>query len=642
MKVRVSRNLAVILVIDLVLMGISFYLAHLIRFEFDIPERFQASFRYLLPWVLGAKLASFYFFDLYRGMWRYTSLNDLFNVVKAVSAGSLVAVVLVLYLTRFEDVSRSVFILDWCFSIILAASLRLGVRILFEQFTEEVRFPDIFRVLSRIFRRKPVGAKGLLIIGAGDCGEKICREIREDASLSYHVQGFLDDDPAKTGRQIHGAPILGGIDEVLKVVDGLKTDEIIIAIPSLKADRMRQVIALCKQTGIDFKTLPSIGELINGRVSIKLVRDVEYRDLLGREQVMLDKDKIGGYLGGKCVLVTGAAGSIGRGLCTQICGYDPDTLILFEKAESPLYELDLELRCGFPHIRIVPVLGDVSHYRDLAVLFETYRPRIVFHAAAYKHVPMLESHPWKAVENNIAGTENLVQAAVTYPCEKFVFVSTDKAVNPTSVMGASKRVAEIIIQKTSREHKHGPRFIIVRFGNVIGSIGSVIPLFKRQIQQGGPVTVTHPDMTRYFMLISEACQLILQAGAMGEGGEIFVLEMGQPVRIDNMARDLIRFFGHEPDKDIPVVYTGLRPGEKLFEELMTADERVVPTDHSKILVFRSREDNFDALPANLNRLKKAAAAFPAADELKRILRQMVPEYRPHGADGPSAGTETRE
>jgi FlaA1/EpsC-like NDP-sugar epimerase len=633
MRIMVSRNLAVILVMDMILMGISFYLAHLIRFDFDIPQRFQSNFQVLLPWALGSKLACFYLFGLYRGMWRYTSLNDLFNVVKAVSTGSLVAVVLILYFNRFQDVSRSVFILDWCFSIILLAALRLGVRILFEKFTEEVHFQDFFQVLARMFRRNPADSKGVLIIGAGDCGEKICREIREDAGLKYHVQGFLDDDPKKIGRQIHGIPILESIDKIQLVVDATRADEIIIAIPTLKAERMRHIISLCKKTGIDFKTVPSMGELINGRVSINLVRNVEYRDLLGREQVMLDQDKIGDYLGGRTVLVTGAAGSIGKGLCLQICRYAPQTLILFEKAESPLYELDLALKRQFSHIIVIPVLGDVQHGSDLDLLFETVKPQIVFHAAAYKHVPMLENYPWKAVENNIIGTENVIQAAVKYHCERFVFVSTDKAVNPANVMGASKRVAEIIIQNASRRKDINTRFIIVRFGNVIGSAGSVIPLFKWQIKQGGPVTVTHPDMTRYFMLISEACQLILQAGAMGAGGEIFVLEMGKPVKIDSMARDLIRFSGYEPDIDISVVYTGLRPGEKLFEELMTADERVVPTEHQKILIFRTMEENGSAFSSNLAALKNEVTGNSRnIHHIKKILKQIVPEYQPRDCE----------
>jgi FlaA1/EpsC-like NDP-sugar epimerase len=635
MRVIISRNLYIILVIDIFLLCLSFYLAHLIRFDFQIPDHLLENLLGLMIWVVAIKLICFYRFNLYRGMWRYTGLNDLFNVVKAMTVGGLVAISFVLYLNRFEGVSRSVFIIDWCLGIIFIASLRICTRLAFEQFTQEVSFQDLIGAVARIFKKKIRNTKGVLIIGAGDCGEKICREIREDASLKYHVEGFLDDDPAKIGRQIHGVPVLDRIEGVERTAIATKADEIIIAIPSLGTGRIRQIVEYCKKAEISFKTVPSMGELINGKVTINSVREVEYRDLLGRKPVQLDRDRIGQYLTGTCVMVTGAGGSIGQGLCRQVCRYSPQTLVLLERAESPLFEIDLELKREFAHIEIIPMLADIQDMGELEKIFERWRPAIVFHAAAYKHVPMLEAHPWKAIDNNIVGTENMVRVAQQFNCDKFVFVSTDKAVNPANVMGTSKRIAELIVQNypsqtslsQSSSQSSKTSFITVRFGNVIGSVGSVIPLFKKQIKEGGPVTVTHPDMVRYFMLIPEACQLILQAGAMGKGGEIFVLEMGKPVRIDDMARDLIRFSGFEPDQDIHIEYTGLRPGEKLYEELITADENVVPTDHQKIMVLNGNKIDMTAVYGFIEELK-AISIYRDRDQIVGLLKQVVPEYTP--------------
>jgi len=627
MRVIISRNLYIILTIDIIFLCLSFFLAHLVRFDFQIPGLFMEKLWVLLPWVIGVKLLCFYFFDLYRGMWRYTGLTDLFNVGKAMTAGSIVIVFLILYMNRFEGVSRSVFIIDWCFSIILISGVRVSTRIVFEQFTEDISFQDLFWTAAKIFKKKPANSKGVIIIGAGDCGEKICREIKEDASLQYHVEGFLDDDPGKIGRQIHGVPVLDRIEMVEAVSSMKKADEIIIAIPTLQSRRMRQIINSCKEADINFKTVPSMGELINGQVTIKSVRDVEYRDLLGRKPVELDKERIGNYLSGKCVVVTGAGGSIGQGLCRQVCRYSPRRLVLLERAESPLYEIDLELGKEFKHIDIVPMLADIQDRNEIENIFRKFSPEIVFHAAAYKHVPMLEAHPWKAVDNNIAGTENMVHVADKFNCDRFVFVSTDKAVNPANVMGTSKRVAELIVQNHNLDNHSKTSFITVRFGNVIGSVGSVIPLFKKQIEAGGPVTVTHPDIIRYFMLIPEACQLILQAGAMGRGGEIFVLEMGKPVKIDDMARDLIKFSGFVPDQDIQIEYTGLRPGEKLYEELMTKDENVIPTDHQKIMVLSGDKLDMDQIYHNIELLKNCSI-HRDMDQIVNLLKMIVPEYTP--------------
>lgn len=626
MKILVSRNLFVVLALDFILLCGSFYLAHLIRYDGLNGQLWLShSFLHILPWLLGTKFLCFYFFDLYKGMWRYTGFDDLISIFKAASVSSFIIITIVLYGTRFESISRSVFVIDWCLTVLSIACLRLLVRFCFEEFTEKVTFRDVQNLFLRIFRKNAGKGKGTLIIGAGDYGRKICREFNENPSIQSYVLGFLDDDPAKINRKIHGVPILNVIDNLEQTVKMTGAKDVIIAIPSLNADKMRHIMELCKKACVNFKTVPNLGELIDGKIDVSSIRNVEYRDLLGREPVKLDKEKIGIYIKDKCILVTGAGGSIGTGLCRQICIYSPKTLVLFERAESPLFEIDHEIKKKFKNINIIPVLGDIQDKDELINVFRQTRPDIIFHTAAYKHVPMLEHHPWKAVENNIFGTRNLVEVTRTFQCEKFVFVSTDKAVNPTSVMGTSKRISELLIQEASCSQGASTAFMTVRFGNVIGSVGSVIPLFKKQIAELGPVTVTHKDMVRYFMLIPEACQLILQAGAMGKGGETFILEMGNPVNIDAMARDLIRFSGLEPDVDIKIEYIGLRPGEKLYEELMTNKEAVIPTDHDKILALNTNCTNMKTLNGKLDILKELASHRDGSG-IRAIMKTIVPEY----------------
>jgi len=625
MRVKLNSNFFIVVAMDILLLFCSLWLAHLIRFDFVIPESFWNSLVFILPYVLCIKLACFYFFDLYKGMWRYTSLNDLINIVKASTVSSFCIIVVILYVNRFESISRSVFVIDWCLTILFVIGLRIFTRLCFSQFTETIGYEELKNAVLQIFKINRKQGKSVLIIGAGDSAEMVCREFRENASIQSYVIGFLDDDITKIGKKIHGISVLGSINNLVNIVDSTGAEEAIIAIPSASSKRMKQIVSLCKESGINFKTVPDMGELIDGKIKISSIRNVEYRDLLGRKPVKLDQLEIGKYLSNKNVLVTGAAGSIGTGLCRQICRYSPKRIILFERAESPLYELDLELKKSSPHIEIIPVLGDIQNKEELYNIFEMYNPSIIFHAAAYKHVPMLEEFPWKAVENNIFGTKNLVTIADQFKCEKFVFVSTDKAVNPFNVMGTSKRISEMIVQNQNIIEHSNTSFMTVRFGNVIGSVGSVIPLFKRQIQEGGPVTVTHPDIIRYFMLIPEACQLILQAGSMGRGGEIYILEMGEPVKIDNMARELIKFSGFEPDVDIKIEYTGLRPGEKLFEELMTDQENVIPTDHKKILVLNSAKVDLGILNGRLEELK-VEAKNRNAENIRNSLKKIVPEY----------------
>jgi FlaA1/EpsC-like NDP-sugar epimerase len=624
-----NKNFLIIFVADLLLLTAALYTAFLIRFEFSIPSFFMTSFLHMLPYVLLTKIASFYFFDLYRGMWRYTSISDLLNIIKAATASSLLIVAFIVFKTRFIGYSRSVFLIDWFLTILFIAGLRLIVRLFFESYSSDTSGRRARPSLAGMLSRKRKNAKKLLVIGAGDCGEKIFREIQNNSSLPYRTVGFLDDNRNKIGRKIHGVPVLGLISEIGAAVKKVNADEVLIAIPSATGQQMREIVEHCKDSGIPFKTVPGYGELIDGRVSVKAIRDVAYQDLLGRDAVKLDEKGIGAYIEGNCVMITGAGGSIGSELCRQVCRFNPKEVVLYERAESPLYEIELELKRNFNHVRIVPVLGDVQSSDHLFKTFDAYAPRTVFHAAAYKHVPMMEMQPWKAVENNILGTANLVNTVNKFNIDRFVFVSTDKAVRPTNVMGASKRVAEMLIQCQNDEPHSETKFAIVRFGNVVGSVGSVVPLFRRQIETGGPVTVTHPDVTRYFMTIPEACQLILQAGALcSEQVEVFVLDMGQPVKIADMARDLIRLSGFEPDADIKIDYIGLRPGEKLYEELITEGEGIVPTSHKKIMTLRGEVCSLSQINGKIDKLGQLATE-QNAEKIKATLREIVADYQPY-------------
>ena len=624
---RFYPNLLIIQLLDAALIVLSIYASYQFRFEFDVPAYFQANLQQIIPVVVFTKLAVFHFFDLYRGMWRYTSINDLLNIIKASVSSSLILISGILLLTRFQGFSRSVFLIDIGFTIILIGGLRLFIRFYFERFGNgqtDIGFTDVLR---QLFVRGNTARKHLLIIGAGDCSEKLYREIRDNADLGYRVIGFLDDDPVKWGMKIHGLPVLGAIDRIETVQSEHLVEEAIIAIPSADSQQMRRIIKLCADSGVTFKTVPSYAELINGSVSIKEIRDVAYRDLLGREVVQLSEDRIRAYLTGDHIMVTGAGGSIGSELCRQVARFAPQRIVLFERAESPLFDIETELRSRYPQIEIVPVLGDVCDAGLLAATMNKFRPRTIFHAAAYKHVPMLEAQPWKAVDNNILGTLRLIEAALEHPVDRFVFVSTDKAVRPVNVMGASKRVSERWLTCQASRQSLSTKFMIVRFGNVVGSVGSVVPLFKKQIAAGGPVTVTHPEATRFFMTIPEACQLILQAGAMGQGGETFCLDMGTAVKIDEMARDLIKLSGFEPEADIPIEYTGLRQGEKLHEELITEDENLIPTEHDKIRMLKAQACNLQELKETIEELIDISQTREARS-IRHKLMEIVPDYKP--------------
>jgi FlaA1/EpsC-like NDP-sugar epimerase len=548
-------------------------------------------------------------------MWRYTSLTDLIEIGKAVTISSIIIVLLILFANRAAGFSRSVFILDWGLTLFLISGSRACIRVYFW-----------FGAGEENIRNNSKGKK-LLIIGAGDAGEKICREIHDNPHIGYRVMGYIDDEPLKINRKIHGIPVLGNRDQIQYFAEKTGAEELLIAMPSISSRDMRSIVALCKKTGVPFKTVPGMGELIDGKVTVKAIRDVSYNDLLGREPVNLDEERIGRFLKGKRVLITGAGGSIGSELCRQVCRYSPEAIILYERAESPLYEIELELKENYQYVRIVPRLADILDIRQLKMVFDEERPNVVLHAAAYKHVPMLELNPWEAMRNNVIGTRNVIESAREFKVGRFVLVSTDKAVRPVNVMGASKRIAELLVQAQNGRGLSDISFITVRFGNVVGSVGSVVPLFKRQIEKGGPVTVTHPDITRYFMTIPEACQLILQAGSMGEGGEIFILEMGIPIKIADMAEDLIRLSGFEPHVDIDIRYIGLRPGEKLMEELITDGEGIVETSHEKIMVLKGQTCEIEKLNSRIDEIMELVAKEDG-EGIKRKLREMLPEYAP--------------
>jgi len=467
------------------------------------------------------------------------------------------------------------------------------------------------------------GLKRFLIVGAGDAGEALLREIMRMRFEQYDVVGFIDDDLAKQGFNIHGISVLGTVEQLAQICQKEKIDEIAIAMPSATHKELRRVVQICQGTKIRFRTVPSITDIASGRFKVSEIRDVDIDDLLGRDVVQLELDMIERFLKDKVILVTGAGGSIGSEMCRQVCNFGPKQLLLIEQAENPLFYIERELRDSFPDVATEALVCNITNRARVEQVFEKYRPEVVIHAAAHKHVPLMETNPGEAVKNNIVGTRNVADAADAYGAGDFVMISTDKAVNPTSIMGSSKRVAEMYIQdlnNTSKTH-----FVTVRFGNVLGSEGSVVPIFNKQIAAGGPVTITHPEMKRYFMTIPEASQLVLQAATMGQGGEIFVLDMGEPVRIVDLAKELITLSGFRPGEDIEMVFTGLRPGEKLFEELSIAGEDMLATRHPKIAAWKNIPKDRQTLRAEIDKLI-AIADSQDYDKIVESIKQLIPEY----------------
>lgn len=574
-KVEARHKVYALVLIDATAILLSGLLAIYLRFEFRLPIAYVRRYLWLALLEVPLRIVIYSFFDLYRRLWRYASVRELVSIVAAVSLGSGLMMVAV-HVPPFVGFPRSVVVLSWFLNVCFVGGSRFAIRLRQELMSKRVN--SYGSKNSRVTR--------VLIVGAGAAGTIMLREIQRYPDGGYEVVGFVDDDPHKTGFHISGIPVLGTTDDAGRLVKEHRVDEIVIAIPSLSHEGMRNLVRKLKPLGVRLRTVPRLVDLVNGQFTLANVRDVQIEDLLRRDEVKVDLEAMSGYLKGQVILVTGAGGSIGSELCRQICRFAPKQLLLLGRGENGIYEIHLELREQFPDLDLVPIIADVRDRDRVFHIFEKYKPSVVFHAAAHKHVPLMESNPEEAVTNNVFGTRNVAEAADHVGTQRFVNISTDKAVNPTSVMGASKRLAEIVVQMIGR--KSSTKFVSVRFGNVLGSRGSVVPLFERQIRKGGPVTVTHPDMKRYFMTIPEAVQLVIQAGAMGKGGEVFVLDMGEPVKIVDIAKDLIRLHGFEPGVDIEIKFCGMRPGEKLFEELLTAEEGTDATAHERIFVARGK------------------------------------------------------
>ncbi len=592
---------------DILMIPAAWYLAYWLRFNLGtIPENSLQVATLMLPVVVLCQSISYFVFGLYRGIWRFASLYDFIRIGKSVYVGALIATLVIFAITGMQHVPRSVIPL---YMILLFVFLG-GNRALYRSFKDQ--------------RMRVSGGKRVLIIGAGESAQMLARDMLQHAQGEYLPVGMIDDDPDKLNREIHGIKVLGGFEDIPDVTEQQSVDLVVIAIPSLSSARMQSLVSICESAGTEFKTVPRLEDLISGQVTVSSIQEVSIEDLLGREKIELDRALMQTGLSGKVIMVTGGGGSIGTELCRQVAGFAPDALIIFERSEFSLYRIQTELERRYPQLNLVSVLGDVCDRQVVENVTQHYRPDMIFHAAAYKHVPILQAHPAEAVKNNITGTRIAAEAASQFNCDKFVFISTDKAVNPTSILGATKRTGEIYCEGMNTVSS--TRFITVRFGNVLGSDGSVVPLFREQVRAGGPLTVTHPDMTRYFMTIREACQLILQASVVEEEGGIYVLDMGDPVRIDYLAEQMIRLSGKAPGKDIEIRYVGLRPGEKLYEELFYDDESKERTGNDK--VFRARH-----VPADWRKVKQVIARLEQSlvtvedHEIKRLLAELVPQYK---------------
>ena len=589
--------------------------AYLLRLNFELSASFLAEVSRALFWIVPLQMAVFWRFGLYRGIWRYASLHDLHRIVLAVLLAGLL-IPFVLWMSHLDLlVPRAVLVLNPLLLILMMG----GGRLLYRVWKE-----------TGFYRRLKMSAEPVLVLGAGDAAVMLAKDLAKNPT--WQLVGFLDDDAGKQGCTLNGAKVLGRLDELAHWVEHFDIEHVIIAMPSGTHQQRKRAIQLCNQAKVKTLTVPSLDDLMDGKVAVSQLRAVELDDLLGRDPVVLDDAGLHGLLTGKVVMVTGAGGSIGSELCRQIARFGPAKLVLFELGEFALYTIEQELQQIFPHLDCAYLVGDVRDAARVAEVLQQHQPAVLFHAAAYKHVPLMELHnAWQAIRNNVLGTWTVARAAQQHGVGKFVMISTDKAVNPTNVMGASKRLAEMVcqaLQPPCAQMVVGEpctRFVIVRFGNVLGSNGSVIPKFRAQIAQGGPVTVTHPEITRYFMSIPEAAQLVMQAGLMGQGGEIFVLDMGEPVRIVDLAKDLIRLSGFTED-DIKIEFTGLRPGEKLYEELLADNEHTLPTHHPKLRIAQARTVSDSEMQNLLGWINSDMASTDK--EVRERLHDWVPEYTP--------------
>jgi len=589
----------------------TFYLAFWIRFldEGFLFPRYLSIFKQALPLVVIVYFISFLLFGLYKGLWRYASINELIRILKAITVGALGVVVGMVFVLGLRAFPRSVFIIHPLLLFFGVGVSRLGIR--------------VYRRILPALISGVSDYKRVVLVGAGDAGEMMLREIQRRPQGGYKVVGFVDDNVKKINRDIHGVKILGPVNALPRIAKEKYVDEIVIAISSATREEMRRIIEVCIKTNLPYKTIPSLSDVVDGKVSFNEIRKVEARDLLSREVVKLDLERISHYVSGKRILITGAGGSIGSELCKQLTRFNPKQLILFARGEFSLYNIERELRERYTSIEVTAVIGNIKDEKRTRFVLGRYQPEVIFHTAAHKHVPLMEFNPCEAVKNNVAGSRILMEAAEDCGVKHFVLISTDKAVDPASFMGASKRVAELLLQAIAGKSKC--RFSAVRFGNVLESRGSVIPLLKEQIKKGGPLMVTHPEISRYFMTTSEASQLVIQAGAMGNGGEIFVLDMGSPIKIIDLARDLIRLSGFEPEKDIKIEIIGLRPGEKLCEELVAKNERTEATWHGKILLIKPNQVDARELREKVTELENLAVEEDIQGITKKI-KEIVPEF----------------
>lgn len=596
--------------LDIISVILAAFISIYLRFDSDkIPANYLSLLISYMPLTVVIYLISFYLFKLYGRIWRYASATELIAIVMANIAASTAWYFISLYIGAV--LPRSLYVFTGLLLIFFIGGSRLSLRF-YSYVMNKPKYRQIQRKKNKV-----------LIIGAGDAGAMLLREIERYHIANRQVVGFIDDDKNKTGKILLGVKVLGTRNELVKIASEKGIDEIIIAMPSVKGKEIKAIISICKETNCKLTILPGLYEIIEGKVSISQLRPVDIEDLLGRDPVKLDTTAVKEYLAGKIVLITGAGGSIGSEIVRQVAKMQPKKLLLLGKGENSIYEISQELKINSPEVKTVPIIADIRDKERIKAIMDYFEPQVVFHAAAHKHVPLMEYQPAEAVRNNILGTKVVADEAAAHNVETFVMISTDKAVNPTSVMGCTKRVAEMYVQSMNKNS--GTRFVAVRFGNVLGSRGSVIPLFKKQIAKGGPVTVTHPDMKRYFMTIPEASQLVLQAGAMAKGGEVFVLDMGEPVRIYDLAKDLITLSGLIPDKDIEIKVTGLRPGEKLFEELLSAEDGTEKTTHKKIFTARIKEID----KAGLDREISNILEITDGEEVVAALQKIVPTYTPN-------------
>ncbi|MCY6370515.1 polysaccharide biosynthesis protein [Clostridium ganghwense] len=603
------------LVLDIILVSISLYFALLLRFDFKIPGEYITFLKLSIIPVILITIFCNKVFNLYDFIWKYASVDELISIIYSVSISNIIFILysyLVSYMLLRHTYYRfpfTVHIIFWLLCVIALGGTRF-----------------IYRIIARHNEsgESNVENKKVLIVGAGDAGAMLIKEVKKHNALNYDIVGLIDDDVSKIGQVINGIKVLGTRKDIIKTCETKEIEEIFIAVPSIPFQDRKEIYNTCKKTNCKLKTLPGIYEIISGDVNISQLRDVDINDLLGRNPIKLNNDNINKYIKDKVILVTGGGGSIGSELCRQIVKFSPEKLIILDIYENNAYDLQMELKYKYPELDLEVVIASIRDFERLKEIFGKYRPYVVFHAAAHKHVPLMENNPTESIKNNVIGTYNVAKCSHLYNVKRFVQISTDKAVNPTNIMGATKRFCEKIIQAYDRGSE--TEYVAVRFGNVLGSNGSVIPLFKKQIKQGGPVTVTHPDINRFFMTIPEAAQLVIQAGAMAEGGEIFVLDMGEPVKIVDLAKDLIRLSGLKPDEDIKIEFTGLRPGEKLYEELLMDEIALTSTEHEKIFVEKPMDFDIEYIEKSISEFKKVI--YKDDEEgIFKLMEEKVPTYK---------------